>query len=98
MTEFQAAFTDGGEIEVDDETAEKRLDEFGADVPAREHENESRVEEEQASEFGVDDRTDTGSRDSGEQGQLFPDVDSDDQVTLTGSRASTQCLWGEDDG
>ena len=45
----------------------------------------------------MDDRATVTRRDGGEQQSLFADTD-DDQQTLTGERATSQCLFESDDG
>jgi hypothetical protein len=84
----QARFGRGGEMEVD-ETTETDLGDWGISEPGPER--ETRVEEEAASEFGVDDRAVTKEQAS-EQETLVPDVE-EDQQTLTGEAAATQSKW-----
>ena len=84
--------TDG--IEAAEESVETSLETFGADVDHRER--DSRIAQPEASSFGVDDRPEVTSNDGGEQGALFADTE-DDQQTLTGDRAASQCLFETDD-
>jgi hypothetical protein len=86
--------TDGG-IEPAEESVETSLEAFGADV---DHcERDTRIDQPEASSFGVDDRATVTRSDGGEQRALFADTD-DDQRTLTGKRAASQCLFESDDG
>jgi hypothetical protein len=83
-----------GEIEPAEETVETDLGTWGADLDHRER--ESRQDKPEASSFGVDDRPEVTTNDGGEQGALFADT-ADDQRTLTGERAGSQCLFDTDD-
>jgi hypothetical protein len=87
-TTTQASFDSDGTITTPD-TTETSLGDWGLDVG---RERETRYEQEAASEFGIDDRVETGDDNSGDQTLLFPDTD-DDQLTLTGEKASTQSLF-----
>jgi hypothetical protein len=84
--------TDG--IEPSEESVETSLEAFGASVDHRER--DTRIDQPEASTFGVDDRKTVTRGDGGEQRALFADTD-DDQQTLTGERAASQCLFGSDD-
>jgi hypothetical protein len=84
--------TDG--IEPSEESVETSLEAFGADVDHREQ--DTRIAQPEASTFGVDDRKTVTRTDGGEQRALFADTD-DDQQTLTGERAASQCLFENDD-
>jgi hypothetical protein len=84
--------TDG--IEPSEESVETDLEAFGADVDHREQ--DTRIAQPEASSFGVDDRKTVTRGDGGEQRALFADTD-DDQQTLTGERAASQCLFESDD-
>ncbi|WP_435078976.1 hypothetical protein [Halococcus sp. AFM35] len=84
--------TDG--IEPSEESVETSLEAFGASVDHRER--DTRIDQPEASTFGVDDRKTVTRGDGGEQRALFADTD-DDQRTLTGERAASQCLFGSDD-
>ena len=84
--------TDG--IEPSEESVETDLEAFGASVDHRER--DTRIAQPEASRFGVDDRATVTRRDGGEQRALFADTD-DDQQTLTGERAASQCLFESDD-
>jgi hypothetical protein len=96
----QYAFAVGEDGETDDgiepaeESVETDLEAFGADVDHREQ--DSRLDQPEASSFGVDDRPEITSTDAGEQGALFADT-TDDQQTLTGERAASQCLFETDE-
>jgi hypothetical protein len=84
--------TDG--IEPSEESVETSLEAFGVDVDHREQ--DTRIAQPEASTFGVDDRKTVTRTDGGEQRALFADTD-DDQQTLTGERAASQCLFESDD-
>ncbi|EMA56528.1 hypothetical protein [Halococcus thailandensis] len=84
--------TDG--IEPSEESVETDLEAFGANVDHRER--DTRIDQPEASSFGVDDRATVTRRDGGEQQALFADT-TDDQQTLTGERAASQCLFESDD-
>ena len=84
--------TDG--IEPAEESVETSLEAFGADVDHRER--DTRIDQPEATSFGVDDRKTVTRGDGGEQRALFADTD-DDQQTLTGERAASQCLFESDD-
>ena len=85
--------TDGA-IEPSEESVETDLEAFGASVDHRER--DTRIDQPEASSFGVDDRATVTRSDGGEQRALFADTD-DDQQTLTGERAASQCLFESDD-
>jgi hypothetical protein len=85
--------TDGA-IEPSEESVETDLEAFGASVDHRER--DTRIDQPEASSFGVDDRATVTRRDGGEQRALFADTE-DDQQTLTGERAASQCLFESDD-
>src|SRR5699024_9962165 len=70
------------------------LEAFGASVDHRER--DTRIDQPEASTFGVDDRATVTHGDSGEQHALFADTE-DDQQTLSGERAASQCLFENDD-
>ncbi|EMA47793.1 hypothetical protein [Halococcus salifodinae] len=84
--------TDG--IEAAEESIETSLEAFGANVDHRER--DSQIDQPEATTFGVDDRPEATSADAGEQGSLFADTE-DDQQTLTGERAASQCLFETDE-
>jgi hypothetical protein len=84
--------TDG--IEPAEESVETSLEVFGADVDHRER--DTRIDQPEATSFGVDDRKTVTRGDGGEQRALFADTD-DDQQTLTGERAASQCLFESGD-
>ena len=83
-----------GQIEPAEKNVETSLGTFGADVDHRER--DSRIDQPEASSFGVDDRKTVTRGDGGEQHALFADTD-DDQQTLTGERAASQCLFESDE-
>jgi hypothetical protein len=80
-------------IEPSEESVETSLETFGANVDHRER--DTRIAQPEASSFGVDDRKAVTRGDGGEQRALFADTD-DDQRTLTGERAASQCLFETD--
>jgi hypothetical protein len=84
--------TDG--IEAAEESVETDLEAFGASVDHRER--DTRRDKPEASSFGVDDRASVTRGDGGDQRALFADT-ADDQQTLTGERAASQCLFESDD-
>ena len=84
--------TDG--IEPSEESVETDLEAFGANVDHRER--DTRIAQPEASSFGIDDRATVTRRDGGEQRALFADAE-DDQQTLTGERAASQCLFESHD-
>jgi hypothetical protein len=81
-------------IEPSEESVETDLEAFGASVDHRER--DTRIDQPEASSFGVDDRKTITRGDGGEQRALFADTD-DDQQTLTGEHAASQCLFESDD-
>ena len=81
-------------IEPSEESVETSLETWGADVDHREQ--DTRIDQPEATSFGVDDRKTVTRGDGGEQHALFADTD-DDQQTLTGERAASQCLFENDD-
>lgn len=88
--QHQCRFTSEGEIKTD-EFAASDLSDWG--LVEDEPEQESRIEVEAASSFGVDDRSEVrSSQADSEQDSLFVDVD-DDQVTLGGGSAAEQSKW-----
>jgi ribosomal protein L12E/L44/L45/RPP1/RPP2 len=84
--------TDG--IEPSEESVETSLEAFGANVDHRER--DTRIAQPEATNFGVDDRKTVTRGDGGEQHALFADT-TDDQQTLTGERAASQCLFESGD-
>jgi hypothetical protein len=86
---------DADGIEPAEESVETSLEAFGADVDHRER--DTRIAQPEASSFGVDDRKTVTRIDGGEQRALFADTD-DDQQTLTGEHAASQCLFESDSG
>lgn len=87
----QARFTESGEIEAEEQT-ETDLVDWGVVDPGPER--ETRVLEEQASEFGVDDRAERGEVESGEQSQLFTERD-EEQMTLGGEVGGREANYGD---
>jgi hypothetical protein len=85
---------DTDEIEPSEESVETDLEAFGANVDHRER--DTRIAQPEASSFGIDDRATVTRSDGGEQQALFADTD-DDQQTLTGERAASQCLFESHD-
>jgi hypothetical protein len=85
--------TDGA-IEPAEESVETSLETWGANVDHRER--DTRIEQPEASSFGVDDRKTVTRNSGGEQHALFADTE-DDQQTLTGERAANQCLFETDE-
>lgn len=86
----QTAFGADGRLEVTEEHVETSLEDFGADVDH--HERESRLDRPEASEFGIDDRPEVQQNSESDQSKLFADTAAD-QRTLTGTDASTRCLY-----
>lgn len=84
--------TDG--IEAAEESVETSLETFGADVDHRER--DTRMDQPEATSFGVDDRKTVTRNGGGEQHALFADTE-DDQLTLGGERAGNQCLFESDE-
>lgn len=86
--ETQAQLTDGGirtSAVIDTDLADWDIHDPGK-------EPETEIEIAVASSIEADDREIETEQDSGEQSQLFPDVE-DDQQTLSGKDASTQSMW-----
>jgi hypothetical protein len=97
MPSQQTGFTEDGEVEPLKETAETTLEGFGVEI--EEQHGESKTDEERASSILADDRSEdsvSSSEAESEQGQLFPDVD-DDQQTLGGETAHDRCLFDDTD-
>jgi hypothetical protein len=95
--QYSFAVGDDGEtggIEPAEESVETSLETFGADVDHRER--DTRIDQPEASSFGVDDRKTVTRNGGGEQHALFADTE-DDQQTLTGERAASQCLFESDE-
>ncbi|MFC7200697.1 hypothetical protein [Halospeciosus flavus] len=88
----QTAFTATGDLEVSEEAVETSLADFGADVDHRDR--ETRLDEPEATTFGVDDRPEVSGSSDGDQSSLFADTE-DDQQTLDGEQASERCLFEE---
>lgn len=88
----QARFTDDGEVSTNGEVTATSLGDFGADIDS--HERETRIDQPEASDFGVDDRPEVTRKNGSDQSTLFADVD-EDQQTLTGEQASQQFQFEE---
>ncbi|SEO96802.1 hypothetical protein SAMN05216388_10259 [Halorientalis persicus] len=89
----QAEFNQSGEL-TKKEQIRMSLEDHGVDIPRQR--GESQVEQEKASEFGVDDRsTDSGpTGEETEQQSLFASSD-DQQLTLGGEQASQQFMFDD---
>ena len=87
----QVTFGSDGSMEVEEQT-ESDWSDWGVHEPGPDR--ETKYEEPQASEFGVDDRTAVQQADT-KQANLVADVE-DDQQTLTGESAAGQILFGSD--
>jgi hypothetical protein len=81
-------------IEPTEESVETSLETWGADVDHRER--DTRMAKPEATSFGVDDRKTVTRNGGGEQHALFADTE-DDQRTLGGERAASQCLFESDE-
>lgn len=68
----QTAFGDDGKLEVTETSVETSLEDFGAEVDHRNR--ESRLDQPEASQFGVDDRPLTQSGSERDQSKLFTDT------------------------
>ena len=88
----QTAFGDDGQLEVTETSVETSLEDFGADVDHRDR--DSRLDQPEACEFGVDDRPEVEQTSEVDQSTLFADTD-EDQQTLTGDDAAARCLFEE---
>ncbi|WP_135855119.1 hypothetical protein [Halorussus salinus] len=86
----QTAFGDDGRLEVVEENVETSLEDFGAEVDHRER--DSKLDQPEADQFGVDDRPEVARSAESDQATLFADT-ADDQRTLTGEDAATRCLF-----
>jgi Ni,Fe-hydrogenase III large subunit len=90
----QVTFNLDGEDEEDDELLEtpdeiqQGLDDIGIEAEGR---HDPKVAETEASEFGVDDREEEAGRTESEQGELFYDVEQDQQTL--GGESATRCKW-----
>ena len=81
---------DDGQLEVAETSVETALKDFGADVDHRDR--DSRLDQPEASEFGVDDRPEVEQTSERDQSTLFADTD-EDQQTLNSEDASAQSLY-----
>ena len=86
----QTAFGEDGQLEVTETSVETSLEDFGADVDHRDR--DSRLDQPEASEFGVDDRPEGEQSSENDQSRLFADTD-EDQQTLAGDNAADHCLF-----
>jgi hypothetical protein len=75
VVQRQMVFAEDGEIEPEDGPVGTSLEDYGAEVDHREQ--ESRVEQASASEFGIDDRPEVKRADEGEQVGLFTSAEED---------------------
>jgi hypothetical protein len=90
VVQRQMVFAEDGEIEPEDGPVGTSLEDYGAEVDHREQ--ESRVEQASASEFGIDDRPEVKRADEGEQVGLFTSAE-EDQRTLNGEQAAGRSLF-----
>jgi len=88
--QHQTAFGDDGRLEVVEESVETSLEDFGAEIDRRER--DSRLDQPEADQFGVDNRPEVAHSSESDQATLFADI-ADDQRTLTGEEAATRCLF-----
>ena len=88
----QAAFGDDGQLELTESSVETSLKDFSADIDHRKR--DSRIDQPEAAEFGVDDRPEVTRSSDSDQSNLFAET-ADDQRTLTGDDAAMQCFFGE---
>jgi len=88
--QHQTAFGDDGRLEVVEESVETSLEDFGAEIDHRER--DSRLDQPEADQFGVDNRPEVVRSSESDQATLFADT-ADDQRTLTGEEAATRCLF-----
>ena len=88
----QTAFGDDGQLEVTETSVETSLEDFGADVDHRDR--DPRLDQPEASKFGVDDRPEVERSSEGDQATLFADTD-EDQQTLASDDAAIRCLFEE---
>ncbi|WP_254547339.1 hypothetical protein [Halomarina pelagica] len=86
----QTAFGDDGQLEVTETSVETSLEDFGAEVDHRDR--DSRLDQPEASKFGVDDRPEVERSSESDQSSLFATTD-EDQQTLTGDKAVARCLF-----
>ena len=90
IVQRQMVFAESGEIEPEEGPVGTSLEDYGAEVDHREQ--ESRVEQASASEFGIDDRPEVRRAESGEQAGLFTSA-AEDQRTLDGEQAAGRSLF-----
>ena len=88
----QTAFGDDDQLEVTETGVETSREDFGTDVDHRDR--DSRLDQPEASEFGVDDRPEVEQTSEGDQSTLFADTD-ENQQTLAGDDAAARCLFEE---
>ena len=90
VVQQQMVFAEDGEIEPKDGPVGTSLEDYGAEVDHREQ--ETRVEQASASEFGIDNRPEVKRAESGEQAGLFTSA-AEEQRTLNGEQAAGQSLF-----
>ena len=90
VVQRQMVFAESGEIEPEEGPVGTSLEDYGAEVDHREQ--ESRVEQASASEFGIDDRLEVKRAESGEQAGLFTSA-AEEQRTLDGEQAAGRLLF-----
>ncbi len=88
----QTALGEDGQLEVTETSVETSLEDFGVDVDHRDR--DSRLDQPEASEFGVDGRPEVERSSEGDQSNLFADT-AEDQQTLAGDDAADRCLFKE---
>ena len=86
----QTAFGDDGQLEVTETSVETSLEDFGVEVDHRDR--DSRLDQPEASEFGVDDRPEVERSSESDQSSLFATT-TENQQTLTGDKAAARCLF-----
>jgi hypothetical protein len=89
--EHQARFGTDGDMEIDEHT-ESDLSDWG--IVEGEPERETRIEQEAASEWGVDDRTEVEQEQQTEQDTLVVERD-DEQMTLGGDAGGMEVKYGD---
>jgi hypothetical protein len=90
VVQRQMVFAEGGEVEPEEGPVGTSLEDYGTEVDHREQ--ESRVEQASASEFGIDDRPEVKRAESGEQAGLFTSA-AEEQRTLDGEQAAERSLF-----
>ena len=90
VVQQQMVFAEGGEIEPEEGPVRTSLEDYGAEIDHREQ--ETRVEQASASEFGIDDRPEVKRAESSEQAGLFTSA-AEEQRTLDGEQAAERSLF-----